>query len=47
MMIGLLTVQIIVVATLGIEPRKRWLEEMNSRPAADSLISADSKVGIA
>jgi hypothetical protein len=29
------------------EPRKRWLEEMNSRPAADSLISGDSKVGIA
>ena len=46
MMIGLLTVQIIVAVTLG-KPRKRGLEEMNRRPAADSLISAESKVGIA
>jgi MFS transporter, putative metabolite:H+ symporter len=47
MMIGLLALQIVVVAALGIEPRKRRLEEMSGRPATDPLLSANRKVGIA
>jgi hypothetical protein len=47
MMVGLLFVQIIVVATMGIEPCKRRLEEMSGRSVSNELISAEPKVGIA
>jgi hypothetical protein len=36
-MIGLLIVEIVVVLTLGVEPKKRRLEEIEAEPAATPI----------
>ena len=47
MMIALLALQVVVVAALGIEPKKRRLEEMATDATPEKLKAATPKIGIA